>query len=175
MTSLDTLPLPKDAPAAGGCVRIERPEAGLAVVILDPPHRKLPVFDVPLIRDLALALERLEGDADLRGVVFTGRDPLTFVAGADIDVIAAVTDEAVAYELGRLGELLFERIAKLRVPTVAAVGGAVPGGACELCLATQAIVLVDHPSSRIGLPEVRLGILPGWGGSQRLRSSVRAG
>ncbi|MCE9594709.1 MAG: enoyl-CoA hydratase/isomerase family protein [Planctomycetes bacterium] len=168
MTLLDSLPLAQDAPPPGACVRIERPEAGLAVVILDPPHRKLPVFDLPLIRDLTLALDRLEGDKDVRAVVFTGRDPLTFVAGADIDVIAAVTDEAVAHELGRLGQLLFERIAKLRVPTVAAVGGAVPGGACELCLATQAIVLSEHPNSRIGLPEVRLGILPGWGGSQRL-------
>ncbi|MCC6409958.1 MAG: enoyl-CoA hydratase/isomerase family protein, partial [Planctomycetes bacterium] len=162
------IPLAADAPPEGACVRIERPEDGLAVVVLDPPHRKMPVFDLALMRDFALALDRLEKDDSVRAVVFAGREPLTFVAGADIDVIAAVTDEALAHELGRFGELLFARVAALRVPTVAAVGGPVPGGACELALAARWIVLADDKSSRIGLPEVRLGILPGWGGTQRL-------
>ncbi|MCK6447115.1 MAG: 3-hydroxyacyl-CoA dehydrogenase NAD-binding domain-containing protein [Planctomycetes bacterium] len=160
--------LPNDAPAAGTCVKIERPEAGLALVRLDPPHRKMPVFDLALMRDFALALDELEADKGLRAVVIAGREPLTFVAGADVDVIASITDRALARELGRFGELLFDRVARLSVPTVAAVGGPVPGGACELALAARWIVLADDKRSRIGLPEVRLGILPGWGGSQRL-------
>ncbi len=162
------IPLAADAPPLGATVRIERPEAGLAVLVFDPPNRKLPVFDMVLMRDFDRALSEIESDRTLSALVITGRDPTTFVAGADIDVIASVTDERIALELARFGQTLFQRVAKLRVRTVAAVGGPVPGGACELSLACNFIVLADHPSTRIGLPEVRLGILPGWGGTQRL-------
>ena len=160
---------PADAPEAGTCVRLERPEEGLAVVVLDPPHRpKLAVLDLPLMRDLEAALEELARDGSLRGVVFTGREPLSFAGGADIEALGKVQDPRLAYELARMGQRTFDAIAALRPRTVAAVGGPVPGGACELSLACDRIVLADHPKTRIGLPEVRLGILPGWGGSNRL-------
>lgn len=172
------LPQPDDAPPAGACVRVERPEPGLAVLVLDPPHRRLAVFDVPLVRDLDAALEELEADGALRGLVITGREPLSFAAGADVNAIAGITDEEIAWRLARIGQGVFARIAALsrtgggRVTTVAAVGGPVPGGACEIALACDRIVLADHPRTRIGLPETQLGILPGWGGCQRLPRRV---
>jgi 3-hydroxyacyl-CoA dehydrogenase/enoyl-CoA hydratase/3-hydroxybutyryl-CoA epimerase len=157
-----------DAPAPGTCVRVERPEKGLAVLVLDPPHRKPAVLDLPLMRDLAAALDKLAQDGGLEGLVITGREPTRFAVGADLDVLAAQTDAALVERLAAYGQAVFERIARLRVRTIAAVGGPVPGGAYELCLACNWIVACDDASTRLGLPETQLGILPGWGGSQRL-------
>ncbi|MEM7309901.1 MAG: 3-hydroxyacyl-CoA dehydrogenase NAD-binding domain-containing protein [Planctomycetota bacterium] len=173
--SWDDLPAPKDAPEPGACWRIERPEEGLIHLILDPPHRpKLAVFDMPAMRDLNLALDEIEGDASARALVVMGRSPLSFAGGADIEAIGEVTDTRVAAELARRGQETFTRIEKLgreaggRLFTVAAAGGPVPGGACELTLVCDRSVLADDPKTRIGLPEVKLGILPAWGGTSRL-------
>ncbi len=176
MIDVGGMPWPSDAPAPRACVRIERPEAGIARLVLDPPHRKLAVFDLPLLRDLDLALEELEGDRSLTGLVITGRTPTSFAAGADIDALAELRDAALIRRLVDIGQKLFQRIAQLaearHVVTVAAVGGPVPGGAYEMSLACQWIVLANHPSTRIGLPETQLGILPGWGGTNRLPRRV---
>jgi 3-hydroxyacyl-CoA dehydrogenase/enoyl-CoA hydratase/3-hydroxybutyryl-CoA epimerase len=174
MIELQGLPVPEGAPASGQCVRLERPAEGLARLHLDPPHRKLALFDVPLLADLDRALDELARDASLKGLVITGKDPLTFAGGADIDTIRRLDTEEQATRFAREGQKLFQRLHKLsrggggRIFVVAAVGGPVPGGACELCLACDRIVLADHEKSRIGLPEVLLGIIPAWGGSQRL-------
>lgn len=174
MIDLEGLPLPPEAPPRGSCVRVERPEPGLALLSLDPPHRRMAVFDVPLLADLAQALETLAQDSTLRGLVITGKEPLSFAAGADVDTIAGISDPELASKFARAGQALFQRIHRLsrggggRLFVVAAVGGPVPGGACEIALACDRIVLADHPKSRIGLPEVLLGIIPAWGGSQRL-------
>ncbi len=171
---LPDLHMPDDAPLAGTCIRIDHPEQGLAVLVLDPPHRKKAVLDMALMRDLVSALDEIERDERLRALVITGREPLNFAVGADVKAIEAVDDNDQALALIRFGQLAFERIAKLsrhgggRLLTVAAVGGPVPGGAYELSLACDRIVLADDPASRIGLPEVKLGIIPGWGGTQRL-------
>lgn len=162
------MPMPEGAPPPGGCVRIERPETGLAVLVLDPPHRKIAVFDAPLLRDLDLALTELERDSALRGLVLTGREPLSFAAGADVEAIAGITDAAVAREVVERVHALFLRLERLPARKVAAVGGPVPGGAYEICLCCDAIVLADDDKTRVGLPETMLGILPGWGGTHRL-------
>jgi 3-hydroxyacyl-CoA dehydrogenase/enoyl-CoA hydratase/3-hydroxybutyryl-CoA epimerase len=167
-TRWNLLPMPAGAPPPGTCVRIERPEPGLAVLILDPPHRKIAVFDAPLLRDLDLALAELERDTTLRGMVLTGRDPLSFAAGADVEAIAGLADPAAARAIVSQVHALFLRLERLRARKVAAVGGPVPGGAYEICLCCDAIVLADDEQSRIGLPETMLGILPGWGGTHRL-------
>ncbi len=175
MIDISGLPVPEDAPAAGSCVRLERPEPGLALVVLDPPHRTLAVLDLPLMRDLAAVVEELRELPDLRGVVITGREPLSFAAGADVDAIESVRDPALAERVMRMGQELFNAVEGLQrrgVRTVAAVGGPVPGGAFELSLACSRIVLADDPKSRIGLPETQLGILPAWGGCQRLPRRV---
>lgn len=179
MIDFEGLPLPDDVPPPGACVRVERPEPGLAIVVLDPPHRpKIAVLDMPVLRDLELAIGAVERDPSLRGLVLTGREPLSFAAGADVDAIAGLRDPAVATRIARVGHSIFDRIHALgkrgdgRLRTVAAVGGAVPGGAYELALTCDRIVLADDEKSRVGLPETRLGILPGWGGTQRLPRRV---
>lgn len=160
--------MPENAPAEGACLRVERPEAGLVVVTFDPPHRSFPVFDAPLLRDLDGLITKLEADTSLRGVVFRGRTPEQFLAGADIEGIGGITEEEVIQRIVIEVHGLFDRIAALKARTVAAVGGPVPGGAYELSLACDRIVATDAPGTRIGLPETQLGIIPGWGGSHRL-------
>lgn len=175
MLDLSGLPVPEGAPPEGSCVRVERPEPGVAVVVLDPPHRpKLAVLDLPVMRDLAAVLDGLASESDLEAIVFTGREPLSFAGGADVEAIAGIEDASMATRLARLGQQVFDKVEGLGrhasggLRTVAAVGGPVPGGACELSLACDRIVLADDPRTRIGLPETKLGILPGWGGCQRL-------
>lgn len=168
MIDIQGLPLPDEVPEQGKCVRVERPEAGLAVIVLDPPHRKATVIDLPLLRDLDLALEQVTMDTSLRGIIITGREPMHFAYGADLDAIESITEPRVVERVIEVGHQVFNRIENLRPTTVAAVGGPVLGGAFELALACNHIVLVDHDKSRIGLPETQLGILPAWGGSHRL-------
>ena len=171
---LTGLPLPADAPEAGACVELERPEAGLVILRLVPPHRSLAVLDLPLMRDLAVAIDELSREEGLKGLVITGREPGSFAAGADIDGIERVTDEETVGRTVRLGQAVFEGLHALstrrkgRVRTIAAVGGPVPGGAFELSLSCSYIVAADLPSTKIGLPETQLGILPAWGGCTRL-------
>jgi 3-hydroxyacyl-CoA dehydrogenase / enoyl-CoA hydratase / 3-hydroxybutyryl-CoA epimerase len=162
------LPFPENAPEPGACVRIERPDAGLAVVYLDPPHRSLAVLDAPLIRDLEAAVTELENTHGLRGIVFAGAEPLKFAAGADVDAIKSITKPAQLHAIVLQVHALFLRISQLRPRTVAAVGGPVPGGAFELSLSCNYIVAADDPKTKIGLPETMLGIIPGWGGTHRL-------
>ncbi|MFN0243255.1 MAG: 3-hydroxyacyl-CoA dehydrogenase NAD-binding domain-containing protein [Planctomycetota bacterium] len=177
MIDMTGLPVPKDAPPVRACVRVERPEPGVAVIVIDPPHRAMPVFDLPVLRDLDLALTEIENDASLRGLVVAGRTPKVFAAGADVDALGAITDPALVGRVVDIGQKLFERIARLSLrgrtfTTVAAVGGPVPGGAYEIALACDVIVAVDARETKIGLPETQLGILPGWGGCNRLPRRV---
>ena len=169
MIDLSGMPLPENAPEPGRCVRVERPAPGLVHLVLDPPHREHTVIDLCLLRDLDLALDQIASDGALRGLVIRGRTPLHFAFGADLDAIEAVTDPDEVVRFVKLGHQVFARIEDMkRVSTVAAVGGPVLGGALELSLACNTIVAARHPSTRVGLPEVRLGILPAWGGSHRL-------
>jgi 3-hydroxyacyl-CoA dehydrogenase/enoyl-CoA hydratase/3-hydroxybutyryl-CoA epimerase len=173
MIDITGLPMPKDAPEARRCIRIDRPEPGLVVLVFDPPHRSLPVLDLPLLRDLDLALDEIEGDGGVRGLVITGRNTTSFAAGADLDALASITDPAMVGRVVDIGHVLFTRIESLSTTkrgftSVAAIGGVAPGGACEISLACDCIVASDAKSTRIGLPETQLGIIPAWGGCTRL-------
>ena len=177
MIDIAGLPMPPNAPKAGACVRAERPEAGLVELVLDPPHRTLAVFDLPLLADLYAALDAVEHDALVKGLVITGRSTKQFAAGADIDAIAELTDAALMARMVHLGQQVFERIARLSRErrgfiSVSAIGGAAAGGACELALACDFVVLANSKETKIGLPETQLGILPGWGGCQRLPRKI---
>lgn len=172
MSGLDRFPMPEGAPEAGACIRVDRPEPDLAVLSLVPPHRSLAVLDAPLLRDFAAALDALEADKDLKGLVVAGAEPLKFAAGADLEAIRSMDQAADVEEVVRVVHGLFLRLERLSARTVAAVGGPVPGGAFELALSCDAIVVADHPSTRIGLPEVKLGLIPGWGGCHRLPERV---
>jgi 3-hydroxyacyl-CoA dehydrogenase/enoyl-CoA hydratase/3-hydroxybutyryl-CoA epimerase len=142
-------------------------EDGFATLTFDFPERKANIFTREVLAELEALLAELRGRTDLRMLLLRSAKPGIFIAGADVDEIENVTDPEAAETGSRLGQRLFAAWEALPFPTVAAIDGVCVGGGTELALASTWIAMSDG-AARIGLPEVRLGILPGWGGSTRL-------
>jgi 3-hydroxyacyl-CoA dehydrogenase / enoyl-CoA hydratase / 3-hydroxybutyryl-CoA epimerase len=145
---------------------------GIAVVDIAVHGERMNVLNHALIHDLEALCGIMEGRQDLHGLVFRSARPGSFIAGADIKQLRAVAGRPEAHAellaMARLGQELMSRIAALPQTTVAAIDGACLGGGLELALACDARVASDGDKTVLGLPEVQLGILPGWGGTQRL-------
>ena len=140
---------------------------GLATVDFDAPRRKVNVWSRETLEELEEVLAELTARGDLSAIVFRSAKPDSFIAGADLDMLAGVSSGAEATALSRRGQTVFGRLADLSVPTVAAVHGACVGGGLEFALACSFRVASDAEVTRLGFPEVQLGILPAWGGTQR--------
>jgi 3-hydroxyacyl-CoA dehydrogenase / enoyl-CoA hydratase / 3-hydroxybutyryl-CoA epimerase len=136
----------------------------MAVVRFDRPGSSANVLDSDTLHALVDVLGELDRRS-LRGVIFESAKPSVFIAGADLKELAGTQRRA---ELVDLGQQTFARIAALRCVTVAAIHGACAGGGLELALACDYRVASHDRSTRIGLPEVNLGLIPAWGGSTRL-------
>jgi 3-hydroxyacyl-CoA dehydrogenase/enoyl-CoA hydratase/3-hydroxybutyryl-CoA epimerase len=147
--------------------RIEWPTSGLAHLVMDAPARTVNVIDEGAIAALEIALAELEASAALEGVVLLSGKPGSFIAGADVNAIAAMTDRAQVLALIRRAHAAFNRLAALRAPTVAAIDGVCLGGGTEIALACDSRGAAEE-RTQIGLPEVLLGIFPGFGGTTRL-------
>ncbi len=153
-------------------VRLEGADGGVAVVVFDLPGSKVNKITRDVLEALDQVLGRLEASPPELGVVFTtGKDH--FCVGADVALIAALSSRQEALEGSRRGQEIFARLAGLPCATVAAVRGTCLGGGMEWALACDRIVAAED--ARLALPEVRLGILPAWGGSQRLPRRVGLG
>jgi enoyl-CoA hydratase len=122
-----------------------------------------------VLREISLALDRIEKDGSLTALIFTGQGPKAFVGGADIAAMEKMSPEA-ASALSAFGQEVFLRIENLPIPTIAAVNGFALGGGNELALACD--LRVAAANARFGQPEVGLGITPGFGGTQRLARLV---
>jgi enoyl-CoA hydratase len=144
---------------------------GVAVVTINRPD-KLNALNDRTVSELEAAFADLGADAALRGVVVTGAGEKAFVAGADIGELA--TESAVGgRERSVRGQAVFNRIENLGKPVVAAVNGFALGGGCELALACH--LRIASENARLGTPEVKLGIMCGYGGTQRLARLVGKG
>jgi 3-hydroxyacyl-CoA dehydrogenase/enoyl-CoA hydratase/3-hydroxybutyryl-CoA epimerase len=121
-----------------------------------------------MIDDLATILDRIEGESELRGVVLISRKPNNFLAGADIRLFEEFRSKQEVLATIRKGQALLNRLATLKKPVVAAIHGACMGGGLELALACHYRLASLHKSTKFALPEVKLGLLPGFGGTQRL-------
>lgn len=119
-----------------------------------------------VINDLYEAIDQIERDIEnIKGLIITGAGQKSFVAGADISEFVGLNrKEAIA--LARKGQALFSEIEKLNIPVIAAVNGFALGGGCELAMACH--IRVASTNARFGQPEVNLGLIPGYGGTQRL-------
>ena len=144
-------------------IRVDR-DAAVAVVTVDRPDA-LNALDVATLTELRDQLRGLAGDADVRAVVLTGAGEKAFVAGADIKYMSGL-DVGQAKEWGALGHEAGRLLETMPKPTIAAINGFALGGGCELALACD--VRYAASSAKLGQPEVNLGIIPGWGGTQRL-------
>lgn len=153
-------------------LRIERDDRGVLTVVLDVAGRPVNVMDEGLLRDLGALLPPLERDRTTRLVVFRSGKKNGFLAGADLTQLRQMRQVEEAESLLRAGQRLFDRVAALAMPTVAAIHGACLGGGLEFALACRYRVARDEPSARVGLPETQLGLIPAWGGTQRLPEVV---
>lgn len=149
-------------------------DGGIARVRFDTPGEKVNLLTEESLRRLDRILEAVEegcAKGSIRGVAFTSAKEGIFLAGADVKAFVAVAeagDGAAAAAKAREGQRIFTRIERLPVPTVAGINGVCVGGGLELALACKARIASDGLEVSIGLPEVKLGLIPGWGGTQRL-------
>jgi enoyl-CoA hydratase len=145
-------------------------QEGIATMTLRRPEQ-LNALSVAVLEDLDKAVSRVEQDEAIYGAIITG-EGRAFVAGADIAEIAELNRER-GREFARSGQAIFSRIERLPKPVIAAVNGFALGGGCELAMACH--LRIASTKARFGQPEVKLGILPGFGGTQRLPRLVGAG
>lgn len=135
-------------------------EGNIGIITLNRPPANSVNF--ALLKDLDRALDQFEEDKEVRVLIITGAGEKGFSAGFD------VTEAARAAEIGNTGRAVFSRIERYPKPVVAAINGYALGGGCELTMACHFRVMVSTEKAKIGCPEVNLGIIPGWGGTQRM-------
>lgn len=144
---------------------------GVAWFIFDRPDSKVNLLTGTVMARLDTLLDDVEAgiaDGRIRAVIVRSGKDGTFFAGADVDEIAGITDPVEAAAQSREAQRIFRRLDRLNVPTLAAIDGICLGGGTEMALACDGRLASDRPSTKIGLPEVRLGIIPGFGGTVRL-------
>ncbi|QUG74922.1 fatty acid oxidation complex subunit alpha FadJ [Erwinia sp. E602] len=146
----------------------------VAVIVIDVPGEKVNTLKVEFAGQIREVLQQARANPQLAGVVLISGKPDTFIAGADIGMIAACRTAEQAQALAQQGQQVMAEIAALPVPVVAAIHGACLGGGLELALACHHRVCTLEDTTRLGLPEVQLGLLPGSGGTQRLPRLIGA-
>ena len=149
---------------------VER-DGAVAVVSINRP-KVLNALNSQTIAELGHAMHELHHDTGVRAIVLTGAGEKSFVAGADINELAVLSPSA-GQRHARAGQAVFDAIERLGKPVIAAINGFALGGGCELAMACTMRIAAD--SARLGQPEINLGLLPGYGGSQRLARLVGKG
>src|SRR5712692_6088118 len=156
------------AVATRSMIRREIGDDRVCLLTSDRPESGANIFDAATMSELSEHVDVIEGDQSLRGLIITSAKKSIFIAGADLKTLLK---QARTGELGAFiaeGQRVFNRIAALKIPSVAAIHGACAGGGYEVTLASDWRVASDDPATRIGLPETTLGLIPAWGGSTRL-------
>ena len=146
-------------------------ENGILTITINRPD-KLNALNTETIQEIGLAIEQAGSDESVKGVIFTGSGSKAFVAGADISEFTTLTFEQ-GKELSASGHKVFDAIEHFTKPVIAAINGFALGGGCELAMACHLRVASDN--AKFGQPEVKLGLIPGDGGTQRLVQLIGKG
>lgn len=149
-------------------LRLERRVDGVALLVIDVPGESVNTLSREVLDELGPLLDAIERDASVKAVVVVSGKSDGFIAGADLKLLRSLGSASAAAELATLGQALLDRVEKSAKPFVAAIAGACLGGGLEVALACRARVASTDERTRLGLPEVQLGLLPGLGGTQRL-------
>ena len=153
-------------------LRAERRDDGVAIVWMDVPGEPVNTLQERFGDDFERVFGELERDGEVRAVVFASAKKDNFLAGADIGMLQKVRSAEEAEQLSRAAQASMNRLASFPKPVVAAIHGACLGGGLELAMACHGRVASDDRKTKLGLPEVQLGLLPGAGGTQRLPKLV---
>jgi 3-hydroxyacyl-CoA dehydrogenase/enoyl-CoA hydratase/3-hydroxybutyryl-CoA epimerase len=149
-------------------LRVEPQPDGVAVLWLDEPGATHNVFNRQVMAEFDRALDAVAAEPSVRVLVVRSAKPAGFLAGADLHEFTSVKTPEDAMALSAAGQRLFDKVADVRVPVLAVIHGPCLGGGLEFALACDYRLVLDQPGTQLGLPEVELGLLPGWGGTQRL-------
>jgi len=160
--------------ATAPLIRRETDDDHICVLTFDRPDSGANIFDAATLEALDEHLDAVEKDASLRGLIIASAKKSIFVAGADLKSLLQAARNGEMREFIEPGQHIFNRLADLKIPTVAAIHGASAGGGYEVALACDYRVASDAPATRIGLPETGLGLLPAWGGCTRLPRLIGA-
>jgi 3-hydroxyacyl-CoA dehydrogenase/enoyl-CoA hydratase/3-hydroxybutyryl-CoA epimerase len=147
-------------------------QEGIGHLVFNNPKEKVNSLSSQFIEEFLAILEQVEKDSHLRGLILESAKPGVFIAGADIKWLKDLKTREDCYNFARAAHLPFNRLEELTIPTLAAINGICLGGGLEIALACKWRVAVDHKSVQLGLPEVKLGVIPGGGGTQRLPALV---
>lgn len=153
--------------SAGGSLTIDVTD-GVAVITLDQPNSKVNTLGSSLIDEFNNAYDSLLNNQSIRAAVVISGKPDGFIAGADIDMLRKCKSKEETTELAQVGQRIFNKISDGRIPVVAAIHGKALGGGLELALGCHYRIATSSSGTKMGLPEVKLGLLPGAGGTQRL-------
>ncbi len=151
-----------------GALSLQVAGDGVGTLTLDLPGESVNTLRRDLVGEFDAMVDRVLAESSLRALVLVSGKSEDFIAGADLELVRALASADEGEALSRLMQDVTKRIEELSVPTVAAIHGACLGGGLELALAFDARIATNHPRTRLGLPEVQLGLLPGGGGTQRL-------
>jgi 3-hydroxyacyl-CoA dehydrogenase/enoyl-CoA hydratase/3-hydroxybutyryl-CoA epimerase len=151
---------------------LEIEKNGVANLIFDLPNEKVNKLSAPVMEELEKALNVIDGNKAIRVLIITSEKKDIFIAGADINEIKEIHSKEDAYNKVSRGQNILNKIANLKIPTIAVINGACLGGGLELALACKYRVGIINVKTVFGLPEVNLGIIPGFGGTQRLPKLV---
>jgi len=155
---------------ANKAVNVKILDNGVAVLTLNLEDSKVNLLSELVMNELNAAVDQLAANSAIKGLVIISGKPDNFIAGADISAIKALQrqEPIKAYQVCQLGKAVFAKFESLPFKVVAAINGTCLGGGTELALACHYRLATTSPKTKIGLPEVQLGVLPGWGGCTRL-------
>src|SRR3989449_3946257 len=156
------------AVATRSMIRREIGDDRVCLLTFDRPDSGANIFDAATLNELSEHVDVIERDASLRGLIITSAKKSIFIAGADLKTLLKQAETGELRAFIAEGQRIFNRIAALKIPTVAAIHGACAGGGYEITLACDYRIASDDPTTRIGLPETTLGLVPAWGGATRL-------
>ncbi len=162
------------AVATGSMIRREIGDDQICLLTFDRPDSGANIFDAVTLDELNEHLDFVENDMSLRGVIIASAKKSIFIAGADLKTLLQQAQTGDMRAFIAEGQRILNRLAELRIPTVAAIHGACAGGGYEITLACDYRLASDDPATRIGLPETTLGLIPAWGGCTRLPRLIGA-
>ena len=162
------------AVAAASMIRRQIGDDHICVLTFDRPESGANIFDGATLAELSQHLDFIENDGSLGGLIITSAKKSIFIAGADLKTLLQQAQSGDIRAFIAKGQRIFNRLAALKIPTIAATHGACAGGGYEVTLACDYRIASDDPATRIGLPETTLGLIPAWGGCTRLPRLIGA-
>jgi len=142
---------------------------GIAHIVFNLPGEKVNKLSIPILEELEKLLDNAAQNKEIKALAISSAKPEIFIAGADLHAFEPIfKDPSSGGSMIETGHRVFNKLENLPFPSIALINGACLGGGLELALTCSYRVVSDHPKTQLGLPEVTLGIIPGWGGTQRL-------